>query len=298
MKTNFTVVGIGECLWDCFKDGRRLGGSPMNYSYYAGKLLGMDNAFVVSVVGKDALGEEALVSLNQIGLQRIIPHTDFPTGRVMVTVENGIPSYNIVEDVAYDHIPWSDGLEDLAHRTDLVCFGSLAQRNAISRTTIARFLDMVPTQCLKVYDINLRQSFYSREVVNDSLLACNILKINDEELFVICNLFGIHGNPEACCRTIMNRWHIDVAVLTCGGRESFVFTEECTSCMETPQVKVVDTVGAGDSFGAAFCSGLLCGMPVSECHRLAVELSAYVCTQPGAIAAVPAELISSFHNRL
>lgn len=296
MKTgNFTIVGIGECLWDCFEHGRRLGGATTNFTHYCGQLLGMNNAFVVSAVGKDALGDETLEELNRIGLQYSIPHSDFPTGQVKVSVENGIPSYNIVEGVGYDHIPWTDDLEELARQTDLVSFGTLAQRSDHSRATIARFLDRVPAKCLKVYDINLRQSFYTREVVDTSLSACNILKLNDEELLVVCGIFNIHGeNPEACCRAIMKGWHIDILILTCGPRESFVFSEGETSRMDTPHVEVSDTVAAGDSFGAAFCCGLLCGMPISECHRLAVDLSAYVCTKPGAIAEVPA----SFRNRI
>lgn len=285
------IVGLGECLWDCFEDYRRLGGAPTNFAYYAGQLLGMEHAVVVSAIGNDELGNETLAELDKLNMNHLLPKLQHPTGQVRVTVSDGIPSYDIVEQMAYDFIPWTAELEALAKRTRLVCFGTLAQRHTVSQETAMRFLDTVPDDCLKVFDINLRQHFYSQEVIAQSLQRCNILKLNDEELPEVCHLFGLEDkDPEDSCRAIMAHWHIGTVIYTCGANGSYAFTPKETSFMATPKVDVKDTVAAGDSFGAAFCCAQLNRLPLPQCHRLAVQLSAHVCTHPGAIAPVPASI--------
>ena len=185
----------------------------------------------------------------------------YPTGTVQVTLdEEGIPTYDIRENVAWDNIPFTPELEELARNCRAVCFGSLAQRNVVSRETIHKFLDTMPSDNgrLKIFDINLRQNFYTKEVLCDSLRRCNVLKINDEELVIIGRMFDYPGlDMRNKCWLILGKYNLDMLVLTCGTNGSYVFTPGNVSFQETPRVEVADTVGAGDSFTGAFCSGIL-----------------------------------------
>ena len=187
-----------------------------------------------------------------------------------------------------------DALDALAERTRAVCFGSLAQRSPVSRETIARFLDRMPDDGdrYRIFDINLRQDFYTKEVIERSLEKCNVLKINDEELVIVNRLFGYPGiDLQDTCRTLIARYGLRYLILTLGANGSYVFPQhgEASFC-ETPKVEVADTVGAGDSFTAGFCSALLRGKTTREAHRLAVDVSAYVCTQNGAMPVLPESL--------
>lgn len=207
----------------------------------------------------------------------------------------GIPQYIIKEGVAWDYIPFTPELEALARNTCAVCFGSLAQRSTVSRNTINRFIDTMPKDngTLIVFDANLRQSFYSEDVLEQSMMRCNVLKINDEELPIVCRISGIpESNPENQCRALLNRYNLKIIILTCGVNGSYIFTPDAKSFLATPQVKVADTVGAGDSFTAAFTASILSGLPVPAAHRKAVDVSAFVCTQNGAMPVLPAELLS------
>lgn len=287
------IVGLGEALWDVLPEGKKLGGAPANFAYHV-KQFGF-NSMAVSAVGDDKLGEETLAALNSKGLDYIMAQVPYPTGTVQVTLdENGVPTYNIRENVAWDNIPFTQELEDLARNCRAVCFGSLAQRNIVSRETIYKFLDAMPTGegRLRIFDINLRQNFYTKEIIAESLFRCNILKINDEELVAIGRMFGYPGlDMRDKCWLLLGKCNLDMLVLTCGTNGSYVFTPGSVSFQETPLVEVADTVGAGDSFTAAFCSGILKGMPVAEAHKLAVEVSAYVCTQSGAMPVLPVEIV-------
>ena len=270
------VVGIGEALWDVLPSEKKLGGAPANFAYHAGRL-GYD-AIAISAIGKDALGDELLEKLNQKKLEYLMPRVDYPTGTVQVTVdEKGIPSYEIKQHVAWDYIPYTSEMDAIARECKAVCFGSLAQRNRESRTTIARFLDTVSEDCLKVFDINLRQQFYTRDIIEESLHRCNILKINDEELDII--------GPMLCKdkQQLISDYQLLMLVLTCGTEGSYIFTPDEESFLPTPKVDVVDTVGAGDSFTGAFVASLLSGKSIREAHQAAVEVSAFVCTQAGAM---------------
>ena len=218
-----------------------------------------------------------------------MPRVDFPTGTVQVELDaEGVPTYDIKEGVAWDNIPFTDDIKEVAANAGAVCWGSLAQRNEVSRKSIYQFLDYTPEDCLKVFDINLRQNFYTKEVICESLKRCNVLKINDEELITIGRLFGYPGlDIENKCWLILGKYNLDMLVLTCGVNGSYVFAPSFKSFQETPKVEVADTVGAGDSFTGTFCASILKGKSIAEAHKLAVEVSAYVCTQHGAMPVLP-----------
>lgn len=287
------VIGMGEALWDVLPEGRKIGGAPANFAFHAGQA-GMD-ARVVSAVGRDALGDETLLTLQQKGLNTdAVARVDFPTGVVQVTLsEGGIPQYDICEGVAWDNIPFTPALDELARNAQAVCWGSLAQRSEVSRNCIYRFLDAMPSEQgrLKVFDINLRQHFYSLDVIEASCQRANVLKINEEELVIVSELLRL-GTPqvEQQCRLLMERFSLDMLVLTCGCNGSYIFTPVETSFRVTPLVQVADTVGAGDSFTATLVADLLKGAPVGVAHEHAVQLAAYVCTQQGAMAEWPEAL--------
>ena len=283
------VVGLGEALWDVLPEGKKLGGAPANFAYHSGQF-GL-NSVAVSALGEDKLAEETIEQLEQKGLHYVMPRVPYPTGTVQVELDDeGIPTYDIKENVAWDNIPFTDELKEVAVNTQAVCWGSLAQRNVVSRETIYKFLDHTPANCMKIFDINLRQNFYSKEVICESLKRCNVLKINDEELVLIGRMFGYPGlDIENKCWLILGKYNLDMLVLTCGVNGSYVFTPGSMSFQETPKVKVADTVGAGDSFTGTFCASILKGKSVPEAHKLAVEVSAYVCTQNGAMPVLPEE---------
>ena len=285
------IVGLGEVLWDVLPEGKQLGGAPANFAYHVSQF-GHD-ALAISAVGNDALGDETLEALNARHLQHLMPRVDYPTGTVQVTLDDdGIPTYVIREGVAWDNIPFTAELEDVAQNTRAICFGSLAQRSPVSRATIQAFLNAMPKDSLKIFDINLRQNFYNKEIIREALTACNILKINDEELVLIGRLFEYPGlDIENKCWLLLGKYNLDMLVLTCGVNGSYVFTPGSVSFQETPTVEVADTVGAGDSFTGTFVSGLLAGKSIEETHRLAVDVSAYVCTCKGAMPKLPQELL-------
>lgn len=286
------IAGLGEVLWDCLPEGKKLGGAPANFAYHA-SMFGYQ-AYAVSALGNDALGDRTVEELDKKHLKHIMPRIDFPTGTVQVELdEEGVPTYDIKRDVAWDNIPFTAEMEDLAKRCSCVCFGSLAQRNSVSHDTIHRFLHSTPKDCLKIFDINLRQNFYTKEIIQESLNACDILKINDEELVTIGRLFGYPGlDMENKCYLILGKYNLRMLVLTCGTNGSYVFARGMKSYQPTPKVEVADTVGAGDSFTGSFAAAILAGMPVEEAHKLAVEVSAYVCTQPGAMPQLPERLLN------
>lgn len=277
------VVGLGEALWDVLPDGRKLGGAPANFAYHAGQF-GL-NAIAVSALGEDKLADETIAQLEEKGLHYCMPRMPYPTGTVQVELDDeGVPTYDIKENVAWDNIPFTPELQAIAENTRAVCWGSLAQRNVVSRQTIYKFLDATPKDCMKIFDINLRQTFYTKEVICESMKRCNVMKINDEELIVIGRMFGYPGlDIENKCWLILGKYDLDMLVLTCGVNGSYVFTPGRVSFQKTPVVEVADTVGAGDSFTGSFCASILEGKSVAEAHKLAVEVSAFVCTQSGAM---------------
>jgi len=300
------VIGIGEALFDCLPEGRKLGGAPANFAYHVSQF-GL-NGCAISAIGKDELGDEIVDTFERV--HESLPTFNYqlstveqPTGTVKVTLDDkGVPQYEICLGVAWDNIPLTNAMLEIARQAQAVCFGSLAQRSETSRETIQAFLDATPADALKVFDINLRQSWYTAEVIAESLSRANILKINDEELDVVATmLLGeptvpgalIAEDPEKTrriCRELIARYDLRMLILTCGAVGSYVFTADEESYVATPKVQVADTVGAGDSFTATFVAQLLLGKPIREAHERAVKVSAFVCTRHGAMPVLPADL--------
>ena len=288
MNKKFKVAGIGELLWDMLPEGKQLGGAPTNFAYHA-SLAGCES-FVVSAIGTDESGNEILHLFEDLALDTsfVQQTSDFPTGTVTVSLDKmGIPSYIIHENVAWDHIAWNGQLETLAKSVDAVCFGSLAQRNPESRQTILNFLKATKTDCLRVFDINLRQSFFSREIIFQSLELSTILKLNDDELPVVAGLLGITGTDGELLLQILKMFNLKLIALTKGAKGSLLFTEKEQSFMEVPKVEISDTVGAGDSFTAVLVAGLLQNHDLKKIHEKATRVAAYVCTQKGATPKIP-----------
>ena len=291
---NELVIGIGEALFDMLPEGKKLGGAPANFAYHVSQF-GLESC-AVSAVGDDELGKEIRSNFEEKKLQTLIETVPYPTGTVQVEIDKlGVPQYDIKENVAWDNIPFTPQIEELAHRTKAICFGSLAQRSKVSRNTIEQFIEAMPKteDTLIVFDVNLRQSFYSREVLDRSMKRCNVLKINDEELITISRMLGYQGTDlQSKCWILLGRYHLKMLILTCGVNGSYVFTPGSMSFIATPKVKVADTVGAGDSFTGAFVACILKGLSVADAHQKAVNVSAFVCTQRGAMPTLPADYIA------
>lgn len=286
------IVGIGEALWDMLPEGRKIGGAPANFTYHVSQF-GLD-AVAVSAVGDDELGAEIRHTFEEKDLQTQLATVPYPTGTVAVTLDaKGIPQYEICEGVAWDNIPFSPELEALARNTIAVCYGTLAQRNSVSRKTIESFIAAMPADGIKICDINLRGTFYNKEILESSMRACDILKINDEEIDEVSRLLGAEfPTQRMAALNLMSRYEVDILILTCGTNGSYIYSMDGTeSFLPTPKVQVADTVGAGDSFTGAFIAALLCGKDIKKAHALAVEVSAYVCTQNGAMPELPDEII-------
>lgn len=296
MKKKYKVAGIGEVLWDQLPQGDVLGGAPANVAYHAGQL-GAES-YIISAIGNDKLGNEIISRLSVKKINLLISRVVYPTGTVKVTLDDkGVPDFVITKDVAWDYIELTNDTISLAKKLDAVCFGSLAQRNTVSHNAIVKFLNLVPGNALKIFDINLRQQFYDKELINESLMVSNILKINDDELFIISKLFGWEGDEEYLCRNLLDNYELKLVAYTCGTKGSYLFCKDEKSFLKTPVVKVKDTIGAGDSFTAALMVSLLNGDTLSKCHALAVDISAFVCENDGAMPEYSKELrnrINSF----
>lgn len=282
------VLGLGEILWDMLPEGKKLGGAPTNFAYHC-MLMGA-SSFVFSSVGNDELGNEILSLTDALGLENeyIQVANSFPSGTVSVSVdEGGHPDYTIHENVAWDHIKCSDAGLDLAAKADSICFGSLAQRNTVSRKTILKMLKSTRRSCIKVFDINLRQSYFSKEVIEESLRMANILKLNDDELVVISDLLNIKGSENEMLDNLVSKFSLDLVALTKGSKGSILLSGSNYSIYSSEPVSVTDSVGAGDSFTAALVIGLLNDYPLHTIHKTASDLAAYVCTKQGATPEVP-----------
>ncbi len=285
------MVGLGEILWDLLPTGKALGGAPANFAYHAHAL--GSAASVVSAVGRDSAGDEILQRLSSMGVhcEFVAEDASHPTGSVSVQVDGrGIPNYIIHEDVAWDFIPYEPGMDALAATADAVCFGSLGQRSAVSRTTIQRFLAATRPECKRVLDINLRQHFYTQDIITQSLELSNILKLNEDELPVLAAMFSLHGQVEDQLSQLLRRYHLEVIALTRGRRGATLQTLQETADCPGFSVVVADTVGAGDAFTAAMTIGLLTRRPLMEVNRQACQVAAFVCSQPGATPTIPVDI--------
>lgn len=292
MNQKSLVIGIGELLWDVFPDHKQMGGAPCNFAYHVSRL-GIDS-LAISAIGHDELGEEIILKLDAVDLHYDLQRLDHITGIVQVTLSgDGVPQYEICQPVAWDFIGMKPEYAEVAQAAQAVCFGSLAQRSEVSRATIREFVAQVSDTALKIFDINLRQQFYSKALIEESLGLANILKINDDEIKIVSRLFGLQGEDLENGEELLHRFQLKMVALTCGTAGSYLITKDETSFLETPKVKVADTVGAGDSFTAAMVVGLLTGKSLGETHKMAVNLSAFVCTQHGAMPEYLPENISN-----
>jgi fructokinase len=292
------IIGLGEILWDLLPDGKMLGGAPANFAYHCMQI-GADSK-VVSAVGDDELGKEILAKTNslRLGIEYIQINTNKDTGKVSVKLDNeGHPTYIIHENVAWDFIEVTKKTADLLSSADAICFGSLAQRSPVSRKTINTYLRSAPASCIKVFDINLRQEYFSKERIESSLNNCNILKINDDELEVLSRMFNLGETENQKIEQLISDFDLKLIALTKGESGSSLYTPDEISHFHSPKVKVMDTVGAGDSFTAALIMGLLDELELNQIHKLASEISAFVCTQKEATPDIPKELTKDF-NRL
>lgn len=276
------IIGLGEILWDMLPTGKQLGGAPANFAYHVCRLGG--NGWAVSAISDDELGREIKSTLSTKKLNTILEEVNEPTGTVQVTLNAaGVPTYDITEGVAWDHIPFTERIGDLAKETSAVCFGTLAQRSPESRATIHEFIENMPAGSLKVYDINLRQNYYDEKIISDSLRLADILKINDEELDIVSKMLCLSGTSEERCRAISREFNLKFVILTMGGDGSKVILEDRVHISRPGKIDIVDTVGAGDSFTAAFILAYLRGESLEKAHTLATEVSSYVCTKAGAM---------------
>ncbi len=286
-----SVVGIGEVLWDLLPSGAQLGGAPANFAWHAHALEARSQ--IISRVGDDQRGNEIRRRLVQMGLADKFVQTDFahPTGTVSVEVStDGAPEYVIHEGVAWDHIAVTTEALDLLRAADAVCFGSLAQRERVSRESIQTLVSAARAEAWRIFDINLRQHYFSREVIETSLKLANVLKLNDAELPIVSKLFGAAGNVKSQIEFFAQRFDLRVVALTRGGGGSLLFQEGRWSDHGAVTVAVKDTIGAGDAFTAALCLGLLRGLDLDRINAMANQIAGFVCGDAGATPVLPEDL--------
>jgi fructokinase len=285
------IVGIGEILWDVFPDGPRFGGAPANFACRMAELSrGSARVCMVSAVGDDDLGHAALQSLTSHGVdRRCVQINDQETGQVLVELNpHGVARYRFAENSAWDVLRMTHDLRALAAGTDAVCFGTLGQRSQCSRDTIQVFVKAVPSSALRVLDVNLREPFYSDELILASLALANVLKLNDAELPFVAKLCGCSGSTTNIMRQLSTQYHLRCVAVTRGGSGAVVLAGDAISDLPGLSVDVVDTVGAGDAFTAALILGLLRGKEIQEVNRQAIEVASFVCSQAGATPEFPA----------
>lgn len=289
------VIGIGEILWDLLPSGPRMGGAPANFACHA-HALGADAA-VISRVGEDDAGKSLLESLAQLGVSTTsIDHDpEHPTGTVEVSLAaDGQPQFRIIEEVAWDHLKPSPQLLQLAAQADAICFGTLGQRSEVSRQTIRQVVAATPASALRVFDVNLRQSYYNAAILHDSLELANICKLSDAELPVIADLLGLEGDVCTQLDQLVQRYQLRLVVFTRGGNGSILTDGGEWSDHPGLPAGVKDTIGAGDSFTAATTMGLLLKWPLQKISHTANQVAAYVCSQHGAVPELPEDIVKSY----
>lgn len=294
MTATLTIIGLGEVLWDVFPDGPRFGGAPANFACSTAGVGGdVVHAVMVSAVGNDDLGREALQALADRTVDvHCVHQIDFPTGQVFVSLDDlGHATYEFAADSAWDHLNWTAKLKTLAERSNAVCFGTLGQRSKTSAKTIEQFVLQTRPSTLRVFDVNLRPPFWTPDVVLRSLEIANALKLNDAELPIVAQLLKIEGDQESILRQIMARYSLKLAALTRGANGSLLISESGeTSDLPGKPTTVVDTVGAGDAFTATMIVGMLSNRTLPDLHLWAADVAAFVCSQPGATPLLPLSL--------
>lgn len=290
-QTKPVIAGIGEILWDILGDSEKLGGAPINFAYHANGL-GAE-AYAISTVGDDNRGLKAIQELqkNMLSTDYISIQKNETTGFVLATIDDkGVANYEFPDDVAWDKLSTSFKILDLANRVDAVCFGSLAQRSDASKKTIVSFLKQMKTKSLRVFDLNLRQNFYTTEIIQTSLENANILKLNDDEILEIAKIENLTGDIESQLQTLLEKYNLKMVILTLGDSGSLLVTPKETSRHSGYATKVIDTIGAGDSFTATVILGLLKGLSLKDINEHANRVAAYVCSQKGAMSHLPPEM--------
>ena len=283
-----SVVAIGAVLWDVFPDGERLGGAPANFAVHAAALGARST--MVSCVGDDARGKTALEILSGRGVatDAVQIHAHRPTGSVNVALVDGQPTYEIVEGVAWDAITWCSELAPIAQSAHALCFGTIDQREAQSRRAIINFLDVASPDCLCVYDINFRQHYHTDEIVWESLTRADVLKLNDEEVGLLRDYVGGEEDVDVFLTGIRARFDLRCVILTLGEQGCWVVSEGGICQAVGQRQQVVNTVGAGDAFTAAFVMHLLAGAPMQICAEQANAVGGFVTTQDGGMPPLPA----------
>ncbi len=278
-----SIVGIGELVWDMLPTGPQFGGAPVNFAYYAHE--SGAEAHVITAVGDDELGEKAkdIIADNGLDLDYIQTLDGTKTGVVNVSVgADGQPEYDIEKGSAWDSIDVTDDALKLVSTADCICWGLLAQRSEKSRESILKLIDAAQSSCVRVFDINVRQNYYSKELIEESLKRADILKLNEDEFKLLSELFGIA--EDSLIQELISRYSLSIVILTCGASYSLVYDKSGpVSKVNTPKVEVVDTIGAGDSFTATFVTDFLKGVSLKAAHEHAVKVSAGVCGHKGAI---------------
>ena len=295
----FRVVGIGELLWDLMPTGKQIGGAPANYSYHAGALGA--NARTISRVGNDALGHELLSQLNALSVSISCVQVDdsLLTGTVAVEIDaGGQPCFHITPEVAWDHLQVTPEALIVASSADAVCFGTLAQRDAVARRSIRALVAASPSEALRIFDVNLRQQQFSPVLIEESLLLATVLKVNDLELPQLAVMFGLTGSVHAQMVQLADRWQLRAVALTRGAQGSALLTEHGWSEHPGVRVTVVDTIGAGDAFTAAMTIGLLSGWALDDVSAQANRVAAFVASAVGGTPPLPVEITASFTARL
>lgn len=295
----FRCIGLGEVLWDLLPAGKQLGGAPANFAYHA-HALGAE-ALVVSRVGNDVLGREILDRLRGLGLRTdgITADSFKPTGTVSVALDaHGTPTFAIHENVAWDFLEAGKEVLDEASRADAVCFGTLGQRNAVARAAVRAVLQATPPSALRVLDINLRQHFWSRELIMESLELADVLKLNNEELPVVARLAGLTGEESGLMRQLAGRFELQAVALTKGAQGSSLLVGSELVSRPGSKLDIVDTVGAGDSYTAALALGMLAGHAADQIIQFAHRVADYVCTQAGATPPLPEPMRQHFAHQL
>lgn len=254
----------------------------MNFAAHAAALGA--NVFLISAVGNDPLGDQVIEMLGRLNVShQHVSRNEHDTGTVEVQISDGEPSYDIAKDAAWDFCAWKSEFKSFAQSLDAVCYGTLFQRSTTNRETTQRFLGATRPDCLRVFDANLRQNFYSSEIIVESLKLANVLKLNEDELPIVAESIGIRYDTESSPREILQRFNLKMVVLTCGSDGSHLFTSAGHDFCPAAPVKVIDTVGAGDAFTAAVVMGMLGETSIGEMHQMASQLAARLCGQTGAI---------------
>ena len=284
MATKYTIVGLGELLWDVFPNRKELGGAPANFAYMT-SLLG-DEGVVASRVGRDRLGNAAARRLAKLGLSQEWLQLDrnSPTGTVKVEVfEDGQPKFQIAENVAWDNFEWTSQWQALAGRAAAVCFGSLAQRSERSRKTIRLFLQNLPPNAVKVFDVNLRQSFFSADILRESAKSADIMKVNEDELVRVSELLGYQSNAkETAGQWLLRTCGLKLVCVTEGPSGSSLVAADGVHRHPGFPTEVADTVGAGDAFTAALIHHYLRGATLDEMNEAANRMGSWMASQVGA----------------